>query len=131
MADDSPAAIKILFDEMDVNNDGKLDRSEVKKVAEKLFCADSTHEVTSEELDYMMSQMDADGNGEVDYDEFARWWTGLGWDLQKTQAIEAGVDTPEPVGYLLGRALSAPGSTSSAAAAHRRTKQTSKTRSMR
>ena len=94
-ADDNQAATRILFDEMDADGSGVLERDEVKAVAEKLFSSDSSREVTEDELDHMMSEMDKDGNGTVDYAEFAKWWTGLGWEVMKAQADEDGVEISE------------------------------------
>jgi hypothetical protein len=48
---------------------GQLDRAEVGKLAAKLG-----RELTVGELDEAMAQMDIDGSGGVDYEEFEEWW---------------------------------------------------------
>ena len=90
---DDDSHLRLLFDEHDVDNSGVLERDEVRSVAEKLFCPDSTRGVTEEELDHMMAIMDADGNGTVSFVEFESWWTSLGWEAVKMDDPDA----PEPV----------------------------------
>ena len=62
-------AIKDLFFETDDDGSGLLDRSEVKQLAIMLG-----QKLNSKELDMAMAEMDEDGSGEVDFDEFFAWW---------------------------------------------------------
>ena len=61
-----------LFEEIDADESGLLDREEVAELAESLGAPLSTAE-----LDDAMLQMDEDGSGEVDFDEFASWFRKL------------------------------------------------------
>ena len=58
-----------LFNEIDADGGGTLDRQEIKQLADKLGVA-----MTKRELDQAMAEMDKDGGGEVDFEEFAEWW---------------------------------------------------------
>ena len=66
------ASVKEHFDEMDTDESGALDRAEVRALVEKLLDV----EITEEQLDEGMAQMDEDGGGEVDFAEFFAWWDG-------------------------------------------------------
>ena len=57
---------------------GLLDEEEVAKLAEKMG-----YELDPGELSEAMYQMDADGSGEVDFDEFAEWWMEYGDEKSK------------------------------------------------
>ncbi len=63
-------AVKDRFDEVDVDNSGSLDRDEVRELCEKMLDV----ELTEEQLDAGMAEMDGDGGGEVDFNEFYIWW---------------------------------------------------------
>ena len=51
---------------MDVNGDGKLSKTEIKNGYMQYF----GKSLTDEQIDDMFAQVDADGNGEIDYSEF-------------------------------------------------------------
>ena len=51
---------------MDGNGDGKLSKDEIKNGYMTYFGKN----LTDEQIDDMFSQVDADGNGEIDYSEF-------------------------------------------------------------
>jgi Ca2+-binding EF-hand superfamily protein len=55
----------LLFQEIDVDGSGTLDREEVALCAKKLGAP-----LSEEALEAAMQTMDADGNGSVDFDEF-------------------------------------------------------------
>lgn len=61
------------FDAIDTDRSGTLNRDEIQRAALQLGRC-----FIGNDLDEAMSQMDADGNGEVDYAEFCAWWEGGG-----------------------------------------------------
>ena len=63
------AQLRQLFEDIDVDESGLLDRGEVADLAESLGCPLSTTE-----LDEAMAEMDEDQSGEVDFDEFQSWF---------------------------------------------------------
>eukprot|EP01052_Picozoa_sp_SAG31_P042607 SAG31_NODE_6821_length_1878_cov_1.327150_2_plen_364_part_00 len=66
----SEAQLLQLFDEIDTDGSGLLDREEVANLAESLGAPLSTSE-----LDQAMLEMDEDGSGEVDFEEFRLWFS--------------------------------------------------------
>jgi Ca2+-binding EF-hand superfamily protein len=70
---DSPrtAEARQLFDEIDADRGGTLDRSEIKQLAKRLG-----KRLSEKQLHEAMMEMDADGSGEVAFDEFVSWWKG-------------------------------------------------------
>ena len=63
--------VRLVFDTMDVDGNSTLDRSEISELGEAIM----GESMTEEQLDAAMAVMDADGSGEVDFDEFLTWWT--------------------------------------------------------
>ncbi len=63
--------VRQVFDTMDVDGNGTLDRGEISELGEAMM----GESMTEEQLDVAMAVMDADGSGEVDFDEFFSWWT--------------------------------------------------------
>ena len=61
------------FDKLDLDNSSLLDRNEIHELLIKL-----QQPPTEEELDAIMGQVDADGNGEVELSEFMEWWKRVG-----------------------------------------------------
>ena len=64
------SALRTLFDEIDADGGGSLDRGEVAQMAEKMGAAMSEHE-----LDAAMAEMDEDGSGDVSFDELVKWFS--------------------------------------------------------
>ena len=64
------AELRELFDLIDADRSGFLDRDEIQNLAGRL----GKH-LTAAQLDEAMDEMDQDGGGEVDFDEFVDWWT--------------------------------------------------------
>jgi calmodulin len=106
---ESPATqeARALFDEIDEDGSGALDRDEIRVLAKRLG-----KKLTNAKLDAAMAEMDADGNGDVDFDEFLSWWkqtgskgflAGLTFNFLKrkkaeeTEADRAELLAPEPV----------------------------------
>ena len=65
----SAALLRSLFDQVDADKSGLLDREEVRTMVIRLG-----REVTEQEIDEAMAAMDEDKSGEVDVDEFSQWW---------------------------------------------------------
>ena len=61
--------VRAVFKSIDLDDNGTLERDELRTAAERLGQA-----MNEEELDAAMLEMDNDGSGEVDYDEFLAWW---------------------------------------------------------
>eukprot|EP01012_Entosiphon_sulcatum_P036090 TRINITY_DN45943_c0_g1_i1.p1 TRINITY_DN45943_c0_g1~~TRINITY_DN45943_c0_g1_i1.p1 ORF type:complete len:153 (-),score=39.45 TRINITY_DN45943_c0_g1_i1:87-545(-) len=62
---DPEAEVKAAFKIFDVNGDGTISSSELKHILQNLG-----EKLTDEEIAAMMKEADADGSGEMDYDEF-------------------------------------------------------------
>ena len=58
-----------MLPEIDEDGSGLLDREEVAQLSERLGAP-----LTKVKLDAAMMDMDEDGSGEVDFDEFKDWW---------------------------------------------------------
>lgn len=65
--------LRRLFTATDTDGGGTLSQTELGSL-----CADMGVELSALELQEAMFVMDADGSGEVDFDEFAAWFTGEG-----------------------------------------------------
>ena len=63
----------MMFEEVDKDGSGMLDRDEVK-----LLCQKMGKNLSSKQIDAAMAEMDDDGGGEVDYEEFKKWWADQG-----------------------------------------------------
>lgn len=63
------AELRELFDLIDEDNSGSLDRDEIQNLAGRL----GKH-LTIAQLDEAMDEMDEDGGGAVEFDEFVAWW---------------------------------------------------------
>ncbi len=64
------ADVRNVFDGIDLDGNGTLERNELDTLAQRLL-----HRPLSEkELDKAMHDMDEDGSGEVDFEEFLEWW---------------------------------------------------------
>jgi hypothetical protein len=61
--------VRAVFQSIDLDDNGTLERDELKTAAERLG-----QTMSQEELDAAMLEMDGDGSGEIDYDEFLAWW---------------------------------------------------------
>ena len=60
------------FDLYDVDGSGGLDQEEIKQLMATLG-----HDLTDEEVSDMIAEVDEDGNGDIDYDEFVSMFKGI------------------------------------------------------
>jgi calmodulin len=86
----SPREALAMFNTVDEDRSGLLDAGELKTLT-RMFGV----ELTDEELEMAMLQIDNDGSGEVDFDEFYVWWKAGGPEQAAAWALhdEAGNDT--------------------------------------
>jgi calmodulin len=63
-------ALRRIFNDIDESNDGTLDAQEIWRL-----CRDMGAELDARELKEAMREMDGDGSGEVDFEEFHAWIT--------------------------------------------------------
>lgn len=63
------AKIKGVFESIDINKDGYLTAFELTTVSEKL-----DKPMTKEEIDQCVKIIDANGDNQITFDEFALWW---------------------------------------------------------
>ena len=61
-----------VFDEIDTDKGGTLDQEEIGRMATVLGIP-----MSKGELEQAMIEMDEDGSGDVDFEEFAAWWPQL------------------------------------------------------
>jgi hypothetical protein len=61
--------VKEMFDDLDEDASGQLDREEVKNLALRLGKT-----MSETDVDIAMHEMDTDRSGEVDFQEFYKWW---------------------------------------------------------
>lgn len=61
--------LRQLFNKFDNDGGGTLDREEIGALAKGIG-----HKLTAKELDAAMTEMDQDGEGDVDFVEFYAWW---------------------------------------------------------
>ena len=63
---------KRLFDGIDVDGNGALDSEEMKQLFKDLGL-----ELTQDQEATVMSRIDTDGSGEIDFDEFFAWYSSI------------------------------------------------------
>ncbi len=61
--------LRRIFEELDEDGSGELDRDEVRSMVTQLGM-----DASEKDVDAAMSAMDADGGGTVDFEEFCAWW---------------------------------------------------------
>ena len=70
--------IQSLFEELDTNNSGALERDEVLELCKKLESGLLGVQFSEDDLEGAWVEMDADGKGDVSLGEFLAWWSDSG-----------------------------------------------------
>jgi Ca2+-binding EF-hand superfamily protein len=68
-AEDEETELRKIFDELDEDSSGELDRDEVRSLVTQLGM-----DASEKDVDAAMAAMDKDGDGTVDFPEFCLWW---------------------------------------------------------
>lgn len=61
--------VRAIFNKYDADKSGELDLDEFET-----FCRDLGENYTPEQLEVAMDEIDEDGNGTIDFEEFYKWW---------------------------------------------------------
>ena len=61
-----------MFSQIDTDGSGLLDEGEMKVLFKNLGL-----ELTQEQEDFIMKEIDEDGSGEIDFDEFFKWYSAI------------------------------------------------------
>eukprot|EP01046_Picozoa_sp_COSAG06_P011470 COSAG06_NODE_656_length_13333_cov_6.485492_4_plen_166_part_00 len=70
--------LKNLWATLDSDGSGALDKNEVREVMKSMG-----KDLDDAQLDAAMAEIDKDGSGEVEYEEFLVWWQGQDPEAQK------------------------------------------------
>ncbi|XP_070556028.1 calmodulin-like [Ptychodera flava] len=76
----SPAYIRSIFDRYDLDGNGSITISELKQGLRR-----GGIDYTDDEIYQFMRQVDLDGNGEIDFNEFSIFWIGKHGEEQERQ----------------------------------------------
>ena len=90
--EDEEKELRDAFEKIDKEGKGTVDRARIGDLAKEMG-----RPMEEWELDVAMNHMDADGNGKVDYDEFAVWWEKNDARLKFTG--RTGKPRPDPDGW--------------------------------
>lgn len=69
ISDEAMAELREIFNHFDKNQNGKIESSEFSALLEALGADMSEFEVTTG-----LRALDDDGNGTIEFEEFAAWW---------------------------------------------------------
>jgi calmodulin len=70
MTTHSKEELREIFDHFDADHNNRIDRQEFRRLVQEGLQA----EMDVEELDVGFRAIDRDGNGTIEFDEFAAWW---------------------------------------------------------
>ena len=76
-------ALKDLFDKIDTDGSGSLEREEVETLV-----GDLGKELTKDRLDEVMDELDVDGDGQVSFVEFKEWWDSQQFQSEEDRDVE-------------------------------------------
>ena len=79
------SVIKGIFNKVDADGGGTLDADEVRQMAKVLGI-----KLTDDEQAQMMTELDENGDSEVDFGEFASWWFAGSSIAQKVKEVAGG-----------------------------------------
>lgn len=61
--------VRAIFNKYDTDKSGELDMDEFG-----VFCSEMGENYTHEQLEVALAEIDGDGNGSIDFEEFYKWW---------------------------------------------------------
>lgn len=93
--------LRELFQEIDLDNSGDLCAEEVARLSTNMGA-----DLNAAELDEAMREMDADGDGRVDFEEFQTWWMTVG-EEKSTWTFRVHLDTRKSAKALMEEELTA------------------------
>ena len=70
LSDADLAGFREVFDLVDKDKSGAIEMEEVEELTQLLGM-----DLTRDEVELLVREIDKDGNGEVDFEEFYDWWT--------------------------------------------------------
>jgi hypothetical protein len=65
-----PEKVRLIFEQFDTDKNGHIDREEFVELTKKLG-----ENFDTEQIDKYISDIDLDGNGTIEFEEFYSWWT--------------------------------------------------------
>lgn len=70
---DPKAGLRRIWDAADKDNSGDLDITELEEVLRMM----GEKNITQSRLEAVMMEVDTDGSGEIDFEEFTAWYTSM------------------------------------------------------
>lgn len=77
-----------MFDRYDKNGDGKISSQELREALDSI----GPKATTREEIDRIMSEIDKDGDGHIDFDEFLEFFRGGTTDGSRDESLRDAFD---------------------------------------
>ena len=85
-SEESNRILRETFDAIDLDGGGTLDKDEIMEASWVLKGDLGAEDMSEEEFMIIIGQLDEDGDGEVDFDEFRHWWQASVSDTEPTDA---------------------------------------------
>ena len=73
-SEESEIILRETFDMIDLDGGGTLDKDEMREAAWVIKGDMGDDDMTEDQLQIIIGQLDENGDGEVDFDEFTHWW---------------------------------------------------------